>query len=129
MAVQVRHLRPIWRAKARREILPRYFRLSGKAFFLLVVLAASLLALLALAQTGRVVGTAWQLQELQKEEENLLWEREELLHQIALAANPAELERWALAHGLEPMKPEDLVFIPAAASLDGEATSPVAVKP
>ena len=126
MAVQVRHLRPIWRAKARREILPRYFRLSGKAFFLLVVLAASLLAL---AQTGRVVGTAWQLQELQKEEEKLLWEREELLHQIALAANPAELERWALAHGLEPMKPEDLVFIPAAASLDGEATSPVAVKP
>ncbi len=112
MAVQTRHFRPIWQAKIRRAVLPRYFRLGGKAFFLLIVLAASLLALMALAQTGRVVAASWQLRELEEKEQELLWEREELLLQIAEAANPAELERWALAHGLEPISPEDMIFIP-----------------
>lgn len=112
MAVQTQHFRPLWQAKIRRAILPRYFRLSGKAFFLLIVLAASLLALLALAQTGRVVAAGWQLRELQKKEQELLWEQEELFHQIAETISPAELERWALANDLEPVKPEDMVFIP-----------------
>lgn len=132
MAVQTRRLRPIWQAKTRRAVLPRYFRLSGKAFFLLVSLAAALLALMALAQTGRVVAAGWQLRELEKKEQELLWEREELLRQIAETANPAELERWALAHGLEPVKPEDLVFIPLpseALSQDEETGFPLARKP
>ncbi|MGB9722870.1 MAG: hypothetical protein ACP5OO_01840 [Chloroflexia bacterium] len=114
MAVQTRHLRPLWQARIRRAILPRYFRLSGKAFFLLIVLAASLLALLALAQTGRVVAVAWQLRRLQQDRQELLWQREALLRQIAEAVHPAQVERWALEHGMEPMGPEDQVFIPMA---------------
>ncbi len=129
MAVQTQHFRPLWQAKIRRAILPRYFHLSGKAFFLLIVLAASLLALLALAQTGRVVAAGWQLRELQKKEQELLWEQEELFHQIAETIGPAELERWALANDLEPVKPEDMVFIPLppeGLSQDEEGGSPMA---
>lgn len=132
MAVQTRRLRPIWQAKIRRAILPRYFRLSGKAFFLLIVLAAALLALMALAQTGRVVAADWQLRKLKGDERELLWQREELFRQIAEAANPAELERWALAHGLEPVKPEDLVFIPLSVeglSRDEGSGFPLAGRP
>lgn len=132
MAVQTRRFRPIWQAKIRRAVLPRYFRLSGKAFFLLIVLAASLLALMALAQTGRVVAAGQQLRELQMREQELLWEREELLRQIAEAANPAELERWAQEYGLEPVKPGDLIFIPLPSeglSQDKESRSPLAGKP
>ena len=106
------HLKPIKRAQKRRRMLPWYFDLSGKGLFLLVVLGASLLALLALAQTGRVVATGYHLRELQKQEKELLWEQESLLEQIAASADPAALEQYARAEKMDLLTPQGLVPIP-----------------
>lgn len=106
------HFKPISRARKRRLIMPWYFDLSGKGLFLLVVLAASLLALLALAQTGRVVSTGYHLRELQKQEKALLWDQESLLSQIAQAADPAALEQWAREAKMESFQPQDITAIP-----------------
>lgn len=105
------HIKPIVRAQKRRRVLPWYFDLSGKGLFLLVVLGASLLALLALAQTGRVVAAGYQLRELQKQEKELLWEQESLLEQIAQAADPAALAQWAKETKMEVIRPQDMTAI------------------
>jgi hypothetical protein len=110
------HFKPISRARKRRLTLPGYFDLGGKGLFLLVVLAASLLALLALAQTGRVVATGYHLRELQKQEKDLLWEQESLLDQIARATDPANLEQMAQKAEMETLKPQDITAIPLVQS-------------
>ena len=104
--------KPISRARKRRRMMPWYFDLSGKGLFLLVVLAASLLALLALAQTGRVVATGYHLRELQKQEKDLLWERERLLSQLARATDPAALQQWAREANMVAFRPQDIIAIP-----------------
>ena len=119
MASKTQHLKPLSRAQKRRHMLPWYFDLGGKGLFVLVVLAASLLALLALAQTGRVVATAYQLRELQKQEKELLWEQESLLEQIAQAADPAALDQWAREANMELVKAQDIAVIPL---VQGELT-------
>jgi hypothetical protein len=106
------HIKPIVRAQKRRRMLPWYFDLSGKGLFLLVVLGACLLALLALAQTGRVVAAGYQLRELQKQEKELLWEQESLLDQIAEASDPAALAAWAKEAKMEIVRPQDMTAIP-----------------
>jgi len=106
------HFKPISRAQKRRRMLPWYFDLGGKGLFLLVVLGASLLALLALAQTGRVVAAGYHLRELQRQEKELLWEQESLLAQIAQAADPAALAQWAREAKMALVKPQDLTAIP-----------------
>ncbi len=106
-----KRLRPILQAQKRRSTLPWYFELSGKGLFLLIVLAASLLALLALAQTGRVVSVAYRLKDLEHQEMQLLWEQETLLEQIAHELDPAALESWAQEHGMVPVEPEDITFL------------------
>lgn len=125
MATRSKRLRPILRAQKRRSVMPAYFDLSGKGLFLLVVLAASLLALLALAQTGRVVATGARLRGLQEREEELLWEQEALLGEIAKAADPAELEQWALDNDMEPLSPGDLIFLPVPTILEAGAPVPM----
>lgn len=121
------HFKPISRARKRRHMLPWYFDLSGKGLFLLVVLAASLLALLALAQTGRVVAIGYHLRELQKQEKELLWEQEELLEQIAQATDPAALERWAREAKMELLAPQDITAIPLAQGDLSQAYRPIPV--
>jgi hypothetical protein len=106
------HFKPISRARKRRHVLPWYFDLSGKGLFLLVVLAASLLALLALAQTGRVVSIGYHLRELQSQEKELLWEQERLLNEIAQATDPAALDQWAQEAKMELLTPQDITSIP-----------------
>jgi hypothetical protein len=113
------HFKPISRAQKRRRMLPWYFDLGGKGLFLLVVLGASLLALLALAQTGRVVATGYHLRELQQQEKELLWKQESLLAQIAQAADPAALDQWARDAKMESVKPQDMTAIPL---VQGELT-------
>ncbi|MBN1483511.1 MAG: hypothetical protein JXA37_02210 [Chloroflexia bacterium] len=108
-----RRLKPLRQAQQRRSVLPWYFDLSGNTLFLLIVLAASLLALLALAQTGRVVSLGARLKELQLEEEELLWQQEHVLQQIAEAADPAELEAWAKENGMVELDPADVLYLPA----------------
>lgn len=125
------HLKPISRARKRRTMLPWYFDLSGNGLFLLVVLAASLLALLALAQTGRVVAVGYHLRELQQQEKDLLWEQESLLSQIAQATDPAALEQWAREAKMEAFGPQDITAIPL---VQGELTQvrpsiPIAEEP
>ncbi len=112
MTTRTRRLRPLFQALKRRSILPAYFDLSGKGLFLLVVLGASLLGLLALAQAGRVVAVGHEMKQLQKAEENMLWEQESLLEEIARSNDPEVLELWALEQGMEPMTLEDISFIP-----------------
>jgi hypothetical protein len=111
MAKRNKRLRPISQAQQRRSILPWYFDLSSKGLFLLIVLAASLLALLALAQTGRVVGVGYRLKALQEQEKDLIWEQEEILQEIAREADPAVLEKWAKDQGMEEMDVGDVVFL------------------
>ena len=125
------HFKPISRARKRRHMLPWYFDLSGKGLFVLVVLAASLLALLALAQTGRVVATGYHLRALQKQEKELLWEQESLLNQIAQANDPAALERWAREAEMELYKPQDITAIPLVEGdlTQAHAAVPVAEEP
>ncbi len=123
-AIAKQHLRPIFRALKRRSILPGYFDLNGKGLFVLVVLGASLLALLALAQTGRVVSVAYQMKDLQKQEQQLRWEQEDLLEQIARATNPVTLEQWAREHKMEPLVPGDTAYIPLPQELNRQADQP-----
>lgn len=113
MTTRGKRLRPLFRAQRRRSVLPWYFDLSGKGLFLLVVLGACLLALMALAQTGRVVSVGYHLNALEEEREELLWEREDLWAQIGAASDPALLEQWAIQNGMELLTADDLVFIPA----------------
>ena len=123
MTTRTQRLKPLVRAQRRRSVLPWYFDLSGKGLFLLVVLAASLLALLALAQTGRVVSVGYSLKELERQEEDLLWEQEHLLQQIAEALDPAMLEQWAKDHGMVLLEPGDVHFLP----VPGEVRLPLNV--
>lgn len=111
MATKTYRLKPILQAQHRRSVLPWYFDLSGKGLFLLVILAASLLALLALAQTGRVVSVGYHLKDLEMREEELLWEQEQLLQQIADACDPADLEQWAEENGMMLLEPGDIMFL------------------
>jgi hypothetical protein len=126
-----KQFKPISRARKRRHMLPWYFDLSGKGLFLLVVLAASLLALLALAQTGRVVATGYHLRELQKQEKELLWEQESLLNQIAQANDPAALEQWAREAEMELYQAQDITAIPLVAGdlSQGYTAVPIAEEP
>lgn len=125
------HFKPISRARKRRHTLPWYFDLSGKGLFLLVVLAASLLALLALAQTGRVVATGYHLRELQKQEKELVWKQENLLKQIAQETDPAALEQWAREAEMKLYLPQDITVIPLVeGDLSAEhAAVPIAEEP
>ncbi len=111
MTTRSQVLRPLVQAQKRRAILPWYFDLGGKAVFFLVATGACLLALLALAQTGRVVSLAYDIRQLKNEEQRLIWEREELLGRLALSQDPAALEAWAREHGMEPLAPEDVSFV------------------
>jgi len=130
MATRPRVLRPIVRAQRRRSILPWYFDLSGKGLFLLVALGVSLLALLALAQTGRVVTANYQVRELQRQEQNLLWERETLLARLSRIEDPANLERWARANGMEPLAPGEVLFLTVPLdTASAEAASDPATRP
>ncbi len=131
MATRMRHFRPIVHAHKRRSILPWYFDLSGKGLFILVIVGASLLALLALAQTGRVVATGYRLGQLQEQEKELLWKQEELLLKIAEAMSPAALEEWACQNGLVPLKPERIIAIrvPRTQSLEVHRPPSVAEQP
>jgi hypothetical protein len=126
-----KQFKPIRRARKRRHMLPWYFDLSGKGLFLLVVLAASLLALLALAQTGRVVATGYHLRELQKQEKELLWEQESLLNQIARANDPAALEQWAQEAEMQLYQPQDITAIPLVEGdlSQGYTAVPIAEEP
>jgi len=121
MTTRTTHLRPLVHAQRRRSILPWYFDLSGKGLFLLVALGVSLLALLALAQTGRVVTANYRVLELQKREQNLLWEQEALLGRLARTEDPANLEQWARANGMEPLAPGDVVFLSVPEKWTGTA--------
>lgn len=111
MTTKSQVLRPLVQAQRRRAVLPWYFDLGGKAVFFLVATGACLLALLALAQTGRVVSLAYDIRQLKNEEQRLIWEREELLGRIAQSQDPAALEQWAREHGMEPLAPGDVSFL------------------
>jgi heme exporter protein D len=104
-------LQPLLQAQKRRAVLPWYFDLGGKAAFLVVALAACLLALIALAQTGRVVSLSYDIRQLKGEEQQLIWEREDLLARLARAQDPATLEQWARENGMEPLAPGDVTFV------------------
>jgi hypothetical protein len=112
MTTRTRHLRPLARAQKRRSILPAYFDLRGKGLFILVVLGASLLGLLALAQAGRTVSVGYQLKDLQKEEARLRWEKEDLLGQIAKVTDPETVQGWATTQGMTLTRLQDITFIP-----------------
>lgn len=131
MANNKQHLKPISRAQQRRSRLPWYFDLNGKWLFVLVAVGAALLGLLALAQTGRVATAAYQLRQLQDKEKALLWEQEDLLKQIARAADPAALEEWARKQDMVPLRPQDITAVPLVrGDLSGIADSkPIAEQP
>lgn len=112
MATKKQPLKPLLRAQKRRSILPGYFDLGGRGLFVLVVAGASILGLLALFQTGRVVVTSYNLHQLQATEQKLRWEQEDLLYQIARAADPSSLEQWARANDMVILKPQEITAIP-----------------
>lgn len=105
-------LQPIRRAQRRRSVLPAYFDLGGKGLFILVVLAASLLALLALAQTGQAVAVGYDLRRMQWDERNLRWEREALLEDLAATIDPARLDQWAAEHDWRWLRPQEVIYVP-----------------
>ncbi len=131
MANKTQQLRPISRAHKRRSRLPWYFDLNGKWLFVLVVVGAMLLGLLALAQTGRVVMAGYHLRQLQLQEKDLVWEQEELLKQIAQATDPAKLEQWARDQHMLPLQPQDLTIVPLVrdALSNMSASKPIAEQP
>jgi hypothetical protein len=131
MATKNKRLRPISQAQHRRSVLPWYFDLSSKGLFLLIILAASLLALLALAQTGRVVGVGYRLKALQEQEADLIWEQEEILQEIAREADPAVLDKWAKDQGMEEIEVGDVVFltVPADPVLELDKPASMAQEP
>ncbi len=131
MASKTQHLKPLSRAHKRRLRLPWYIDLNGKWLFVLVVVGAALLGLLALAQTGRVVTAGYHLRELQEQEKQLLWEQEDLLNQIAQATDPAALEQWAQENKMIRVNPEEFATIPLVRSdLSAAGTlKPIAQQP
>lgn len=112
-------LQPLRRAQRRRSILPAYFDLGGKGLFILVVLAASLLALLALAQTGQATAVGYELYKMQQDERNLRWEREALLEQLAKTIDPADLHRFAQERDWRWLRPQEIIFVPRPANGPG----------
>ncbi len=131
MASKTQHLKPLSRAHQRRSRLPWYIDLNGKWLFVLVVMGAALLGLLALAQTGRVVTAGYHLRMLQDQEKELLWEQEDLLKQIAQATDPAELEKKALEWQMVPVVPQEMTAIPLVhGDLSGSIVpAPIAEQP
>jgi len=133
MATKAKRLQPLVRAQKRRSILPWYFDLSGKGLFLLVVLGASLLGLLALAQAGRVVSVGYQLKALQQQEKELRWEQEDLLAGIAEARDPEMLEAWATSAEvqMEELTLGDIsfIYVPEELPTLEELGAPIAEQP
>lgn len=124
---KARPLQPIVRARRRRSILPAYFDLGGKGIFFLVILGASLLALLALAQTGQAVSVGCELRRLQREQKALSWEREALLGQYAAQVHPARLADWAQEQDWHWLQPQEITFIPVAVPPSAASTAGAAV--
>jgi hypothetical protein len=135
MTTRTHRLRPLFRAQKRRSVLPWYFDVGGKGLFLLVILGTAVLALMALAQTGRVVTVGYHLKDLDQRKEELLWEKEALLEQLALAQDPAFLSEWALENGMEVLTPDRMTFSPPLAEWPSQieaatpAPQPVAREP
>jgi len=122
-------LQPIRRAQRRRSVLPAYFDLGGKGLFILVVLAASLLALLALAQTGQAVAVGYDLRRIQRDERSLRWEREALLKDLATTIDPARLYEWAEEHDWRWLRPQEVIYVPLVGDTTAEGSVPVASEP
>lgn len=110
MTTKTRRLHPLVRAQKRRSVLPWYFDLGGRGLFLLVILGTAVLALMALAQTGRVVTVGYHLKDLDRQKEQLLWRKEALLEEIARARDPALLAAWADEQEMELLTPDKLSF-------------------
>ncbi|MGC8873199.1 MAG: hypothetical protein ACP5SI_01965 [Chloroflexia bacterium] len=116
-------LQPLLQAQKRRAVLPWYFDLGSKTVFFLVAIGACLLALLALAQTGRVVSLSYDIRQLKTEEQRLNWEREDLLARLATSQDPALLEQWARENGMEPLTPADVSFFSTPMGWSGRSGS------
>lgn len=122
-------LQPLRRAQRRRSILPAYFDLSGRGLFVLVVLAASLLALLALAQTGQAVAVGYDLRKMQQAERSLRWEREALLRDLAATIDPARLDQWAAEHDWRWLRPQEIIYVPLVGDTAARGVVTVAGEP
>jgi hypothetical protein len=84
---------------------------SGAGSLLLAILAAAMLALFYLSQSGHVAATGYQINELQERLAELRADQQQLTYRIAQARSPAVIERVARFRlGLAPIPIDSVTF-------------------
>ncbi len=88
----------------------RPFRLGETSLMLVAVVMICVISILFLAQTGRVVTSGYQLQELEREHAQLLREAEQYQYRIAKANQLDQVAERAHELGLREAKGEQLRY-------------------
>jgi hypothetical protein len=111
MAVNVRQLFPLQKAKERRIELARYLRLDGGRHLIAAALFLALMSLISLGQTGRLAAKGHELTSLQQQRVTLIRERNDLLLRLSQAQSLDSIERRATDLKLRPLATDQVHYI------------------
>ena len=111
MAVNVRQLFPLQKAKERRIELGRYLRLDGGRHLIVAALLLAFMSLIALGQTGRLAAQGHEISVLQDQRVELQRERSDLLLRLSKAQSLAGIERRANDLNMRPVTDDQVRYI------------------
>jgi hypothetical protein len=124
MAVNVRQLFPLQKAKERRIEFGRYLRLDGGRHLIAAALLLAFMSLISLGQTGRLAAQGHEISVLQDRKTVLQRERSDLLLRLSKAQSFNGIERRAKDLNLKPVTDDQVRYItldPALREASGES--------